>query len=117
MFICSAEKDQGRQWSRLCFILSKMNLKKPSLHGGLMFPEINYAFREDKLHKSGRFFSGRCAEACHYCLTHLLFPPTVFRETRQYPAATASGQRILGSLFNTPPLSYQKTAEAFMSFF
>lgn len=27
-----------------------------TLHGGLMFPEINYAFREDKLHKSGRFF-------------------------------------------------------------
>lgn len=40
--------------------------------------------------KSGRF-SPRHVELCHYCLSHLLFPPSVCRASHICPVATASG--------------------------
>lgn len=87
-----------------CPILSKMSLKNTlvilTLCGSLMFLEISYAFRKNKVHKRGWiFWGGGCTEAYHYCLTRLSC--TVFRE----PLSALQPRPPLkhsGSVWNTP---------------
>lgn len=55
-----------------------------------MLPVINYALRKWQTSQKWAFLGKACI-ACHYCLSHLLFPPSVYRETHLCPAATASG--------------------------
>lgn len=68
---------------------------------------INHALR--KWQTSQKWVSfGKTRRACHYCPSHLLFPPSVYRETHLCPTAAASGTAFWVVFEHTSVSSVQK---------
>ena len=91
------------------FILSRMSQIKSTPD----FKLRSDAFRNELCLKEMTNFTnvgvfGKACRACHYCPSHLLFPPSVYRANRVCPVASASGTAFWVVFEHTSVSSVQK---------